>query len=73
MTERELVFIRKALEQQGFYIEARTGANGIPHWMIRAPTEEVVAILRQDADELDWDEALIVLRNERFIIWPPYY
>jgi hypothetical protein len=73
VTERELAFIRKALGQQGFYIEPRVGGNGGHYWLIRAPTEEIVTVLSQDADELEWDEALIVLRDAGFIIWPPFY
>lgn len=72
MDERELAFISKALAQQGFYIEPKTGRNG-KFWLVRAPTEEVMLILSQEADELDWDEALIQLRNAGLIIWPPYY
>ena len=70
MTERELAFIAKALAKQGFYIEqTRHGA----YWLIRAPTEEVVAFLSEDADELVWDETLVNLRQRQLIIWPPYY
>lgn len=67
MSEKELHFIVWALLEQGLFV----GHTASGFWVIRDVNGRTVTYLLPDADEVDWHNALLDLKQRGILIWPP--